>query len=157
MVYECVCLQLCTASLLHCSWHGWYHYRWNSAGCLRLSCSRLWRPIVPNTEIVTSVVHDSIFGCYFAFSIVISVLFCGHWLTVFKMYLHSWRLKCTGRPSVANTHTHTHTRLTALYPGLPGWAGTRKEKPIWIYWSKRQWVAVASAGPYASLHLAPVR
>jgi len=30
------------------------------------------------------------------------------------------------------THTHTHTRLTAHYPGLPGWAGTRKVKPIWI-------------------------
>jgi len=29
-----------------------------------------------------------------------------------------------------NTHTHTH--LTALFPGLPGWAGTRKVKPIWI-------------------------
>ena len=29
-------------------------------------------------------------------------------------------------------HTHTHTRLTALCPGLPGWAGTRKVKPIWI-------------------------
>ena len=29
-------------------------------------------------------------------------------------------------------HTHTHTRLTALYPALPGWAGTRKVKPIWI-------------------------
>ena len=28
--------------------------------------------------------------------------------------------------------THTHTRLTALCPGLPGWAGTRKVKPIWI-------------------------
>ena len=28
--------------------------------------------------------------------------------------------------------THTHTRLTALCPGLPGWAGTRKAKPIWI-------------------------
>jgi len=27
---------------------------------------------------------------------------------------------------------HTHTRLMALYPGLPGWAGTRKVKPIWI-------------------------
>jgi len=26
----------------------------------------------------------------------------------------------------------THTRLTALCPGLPGWAGTRKAKPIWI-------------------------
>ena len=30
------------------------------------------------------------------------------------------------------THTHTHTHLTALCPGLPGWAGTRKVKPIWI-------------------------
>ena len=29
-------------------------------------------------------------------------------------------------------HTHTHTRLTALFPGLPRWAGTRKVKPIWI-------------------------
>ena len=28
--------------------------------------------------------------------------------------------------------THTHTRLTALCPGLPGWASTRKVKPIWI-------------------------
>ena len=28
-------------------------------------------------------------------------------------------------------YTHTHTRLTALCPGLPGWAGTRKVKPIW--------------------------
>ena len=27
---------------------------------------------------------------------------------------------------------HTHTRLTALFPGLPGLAGTRKVKPIWI-------------------------
>ena len=32
-------------------------------------------------------------------------------------------------------HTHTRTRtpgLTALFPGLPRWAGTRKVKPIWI-------------------------
>ena len=27
---------------------------------------------------------------------------------------------------------HTHTRLTAPFPGQPGWAGTRKVKPIWI-------------------------
>ena len=26
----------------------------------------------------------------------------------------------------------THTRLTALCPGLPGWAGKRKVKPTWI-------------------------
>ena len=31
-----------------------------------------------------------------------------------------------------HTHTHTHTRLTAPFPGLPRWAGTRKVKPIWI-------------------------
>jgi len=31
-----------------------------------------------------------------------------------------------------STNTHTHTRLTAPFPGLPGWAGTRKVKPIWI-------------------------
>ena len=29
-------------------------------------------------------------------------------------------------------HTHTHTRLTALFPGLPRSAGTRKAKSIWI-------------------------
>ena len=28
--------------------------------------------------------------------------------------------------------TSDYTRLTALCPGLPGWAGTRKVKPIWI-------------------------
>ena len=32
--------------------------------------------------------------------------------------------------SLDNTHTHTH--LIAICPGLPGWAGTRKVKPIWI-------------------------
>ena len=31
-----------------------------------------------------------------------------------------------------HTHTHTHTRLTALFPGLPRWASTRKVKPVWI-------------------------
>ena len=30
------------------------------------------------------------------------------------------------------SHTHTHIHLTALCLGLPGWAGTRKAKPIWI-------------------------
>ena len=32
---------------------------------------------------------------------------------------------------IESTHTHTHTRLSALCPGLLGWAGTRKVKPIW--------------------------
>ena len=29
-------------------------------------------------------------------------------------------------------NTHTQTSLTTLCPGLPGWAGTRKVKPVWI-------------------------
>jgi len=65
-----------------------------------------------------------------------------------------------------SAHTHywpsavmasTHTRLTALFPGLPMWASIRKVKQSGLYWSKRQWVAVESAGPYASLHLAQDR
>jgi len=32
-----------------------------------------------------------------------------------------------------HTHTHTHTNpFNGLCPGLPGWASTRKVKPIWI-------------------------
>jgi len=57
---------------------------------------------------------------------------------------------------------HTHNRFTAVWI-LSGttrvsWhqkGKTRNVKPIWVYWSKRQWVAVVSAGPYANLHLDP--
>jgi len=49
--------------------------------------------------------------------------------------------------------THTHP-FNGPFPGLPGWAGTRKVKPIWISLKQE---TVASAGPYASLHLAPDR
>jgi len=41
-------------------------------------------------------------------------------------------LDCTNINTEFVLHTHTHTHLTALFPGLPGWAGTRKVKPIWI-------------------------
>ena len=34
--------------------------------------------------------------------------------------------------SIPVTLTHAHTRLTALCPRLPGSAGARKVKPIWI-------------------------
>ena len=36
------------------------------------------------------------------------------------------------RTTVTQQHTFTNTRLMALFPGLPRWAGTRKVKPIWI-------------------------
>jgi len=35
-------------------------------------------------------------------------------------------------PIDGGVHTHTHTHLTALCPGLPGRAGNKKVKPIWI-------------------------
>jgi len=38
---------------------------------------------------------------------------------------------------IAYSHTHTNTRLVALFPGLPRWAGTRKVKPIWIFTEAR--------------------
>ena len=59
--------------------------------------------------------------------------------------------------TIMSMFTHTHTHLMAICPGLPGWAGTRKVNQSGFYWSQRQWVAVASSGPYASLHLAPSR
>jgi len=55
--------------------------------------------------------------------------------------------------------THIHTRLTALCPGLPGLAGTRKVKPTWIL-LKHETVSgsgISWAIQYASLHLAPDR
>jgi len=48
-----------------------------------------------------------------------------------------------------------HTHLMALCPGLPGRASTRKVQNNLDFTEAR--VAVASAGPYASLHLAPDR
>ena len=68
--------------------------------------------------------------------------------------------KNTGRGEESNpgiSHTHTHpfngpfsgtTRVSRYQKG--------KNQPG-FYWSKRQWVAVVSAGQYASLHLAPDR
>ena len=38
----------------------------------------------------------------------------------------------SGAYELWNKKTHTHTCLTALCPGLPGWVGARKVKPIWI-------------------------
>jgi len=40
--------------------------------------------------------------------------------------------KTLSRPAYTSTCIYIHTRLTALFPGLPGWAGTRKVKAVWI-------------------------
>jgi len=50
-------------------------------------------------------------------------------------------------------NTHTHTRLTALFPGLCGWAGTRKVKPIWIL--MKQEIVSSSGNRWAICQFAP--
>ena len=42
------------------------------------------------------------------------------------------KLEDAKKINTAKSSSNTHTRLTALFPGLPRWAGTRKVKPIWI-------------------------
>ena len=44
-----------------------------------------------------------------------------------------------------------------MYCDYPGEPVPERWNRSGFYWSKRQWVAVASAGPYASLHLSPDR
>ena len=41
------------------------------------------------------------------------------------------------QPYILMFNNSNITRLTAICPVLPGWAGSRKVKPIKIYWSKR--------------------
>jgi len=52
---------------------------------------------------------------------------------------------------------YTHTCLTALCPGLPGWAGARKVKPVWILLEQEIVSASGISWACASLHLAPDR
>ena len=71
----------------------------------------------------------------------------------------SWTICKQSAPCCRQITTSTHTRLTAPFPGLPGWAGTRKIKPIWIL-LKQETVSgsgISWAILYASLHLAPDR
>jgi len=51
-----------------------------------------------------------------------------------------------------HTCIYTYTHLTAVCPGLPGWAGTRKVKPSGFYWKQEamsgsgiSWVVCKSA------------
>jgi len=57
-----------------------------------------------------------------------------HWFGVFfKTNVFDLGVKTT----TTTTTTTTISQPPGLCPGLPGLAGTRKVKPVWIYWSKR--------------------
>ena len=62
-----------------------------------------------------------------------------------------WRCYSSPQPCVLHTHPFnsplSRTTQVSRYQKGKNQSG--------FYWRKRQWVAVASAGPYASLHLAP--
>ena len=59
----------------------------------------------------------------------------GEWSSHLKVWQPSFWLKMHAVLLLqhwVSTAVDWHTGLTALCPGLPGWAGTRKVKPIWI-------------------------
>ena len=70
--------------------------------------------------------------------LLLSLLSCIAWVVILIVYVHIFVFYVSVCPYIGLTvHlavlvTHTHNRLTAICPGLPGWAGTRKVKPIWI-------------------------
>ena len=63
-------------------------------------------------------------------SCFLSSLCCPHTKLFACLCLFTLFYLRSGLPVVSSTHTHI--RLMAFCPGLPGWAGTRKVKSIWI-------------------------
>ena len=65
--------------------------------------------------------------------VFLAIYFC-RWQQVHLDWENVCRVLLCGATYTIYTvcHIHTYTRLTALCPGLPGWAGTRKVKPTWI-------------------------
>ena len=96
--------------------------RWWSATA---QSSRYWCLItrVANAFILVTALSDD-----FAVHSVMLFSDCGSFLWCESVhYTYIWYI-CT-----LYIHTHTHTHFMILCPGLPGWAGARKVKPmIWI-------------------------
>jgi len=66
--------------------------------------------------------------------------------------------ECQTRNLATRQKTHTHTPVSRPFvQDYPGEPVPERYNQSGFYWSKRQWVAVAPAGPYASLYLAPDR
>jgi len=78
---------------------------------------------------VTEFLLGLLLVCNVSLRHVLFVHRISYWVAAYGLKL---ALTLTTLLSLTNTHTHTHTRLTAFCPRLPGWAGTRKVKPIWI-------------------------
>ena len=112
--------------------------------CVHICDNQAWTSIVDSnlyfwlflfwistlTSIFTLYRHFVIFSWY-------SFVFCDMNLGVYKVYevsyVHGFKWNTSVLiNSTVYSQAHTHTCLMALCPVLPGWAGTRKVKPIWI-------------------------
>jgi len=85
------------------------------------------------------------------FAFVILSSFTGRWRPTLPTYSKTFHTVCFHYTRLHTLHTRTFVQD---YPGGPV---PKRQNQSGFYWSKRQWVAVAWAGPYASLHLAPDR
>ena len=73
-------------------------------------------------------------GCAVCVVCAITVLMTSEWRSLSNWWVMMWKKHWSLQ---FYCHTHTHTRLTALCPRLPGWAGTREVQPIWILLKQR--------------------
>jgi len=127
-----------------CIWPSWCQCHSLSVASVK---SRL---VLPFWYRLTWVVADKglLNGCVFTNMLALwatsEVIVC---LSCF-VYLWPWH---DNMFNITHTYTPVYRPSVRDYPGEPA---LERQNQSGFYWSKRQWVAVASAGPYASLHLA---
>jgi len=146
---------------MQCGMNGWWNsfcckcqYQW--LWCLEVrNDSRIivsWNsckstPGIPDVSFQPAFWCDS-WGCHG--ELVQDVRFLRFWHSfVWSEFLHKNAVFCTCAYIHPFNGPFSRTTWVSRYQKGKNQSG--------FYWSKRQWVAVASPGPYASLHLAPDR
>jgi len=77
-----------------------------------------------------------------------------YYIHIGNFWQNQFDIKCINNEySVKVNNNNNDIRLTALCLGLPGWAGTRKAKPVWILLKQETVDGSGISWAYASLHL----
>ena len=152
-------------------------HKWSGTPCRTTSMHRrtmspldsAWKPgFSPDTSVFSALVTFVIIALYKStFTIPYQKLFiprlhiqrrqvpwafhCGRLRFSRLSVCHAVQWHSTGTSVAAFNNTHTHFYFTQVSRYQKG------KTNLDFYWNKRQWVAVTSTGPYASLHLAPDR